>query len=281
MRTVQAGKLSPFFVAVFIYIAKFEIRWSVELVSFLLCMCLTTEIQYVSTTRTTYICSNPQPIYYQIRSNATMMQDYSTEQAPVVAGNAEGDDKKKGQNDFIDTVCDPCGLVPDNLEEALAYKKKMKLEKAQEEQAAKNVDPEVQIPEEKNDADADANAVDSMLSNFDLDCCGNAPAATDEVEDTEVPEEQFLKNGDSASVMTGNNSQHSNSLADIAANMDDIDLESTAGDQKSEGGDNSIFKLDKDQPWYKQKLYAALIILCGTFSIAIIVMAILLIVNKQ
>jgi len=214
------------------------------------------------------------------------MQDYSTEQAPVVAGNAEGDDKKKGQNDFIDTVCDPCGLVtvPDNLEEALAHKKKMKLVKDQEEEAFKNVDPEVQIPEEKNDADADANAVDSMLSNFDLDCCGNAPAATEQVKVTQVPEGQFLKNGDSASAMIGNNSQHSRSLADIAAKMDDIDLETaaedTTGDQISEGDGNSIAKLGKGQPWYKQNLYAALIILCGGFSIAIIVMAILLIVNK-
>ena len=214
-----------------------------------------------------------------------MQEDTTTEQAPVAVGNAGGDDNTEGQTNFVDQVCDPCGFIPPNLEEALAHKKKMKLMKDQEEEAAKNDVPVVDNPEEKIDADADANAVDGMFSNFDMDCCGQAPVASDEVEVTQVPEEQLLKYEDNDYVMTGNSSYQSRSIAEIAAKIDDIDLETAAeditGDQISEGDDNSINRLGKGQPWYKQPLYASLIILCGSFSIAIIVMAILLIVNKK
>jgi len=218
------------------------------------------------------------------------MQEHNAEQTAVAVENVGGDDKEKEETDFVDKVCDPCGLVPGNLQQAFAHKKRMKVVKAQEEEAAMNAEATNDIPEdEKNAADDDA-AVDSMLSNFNIDCCGKAPIAGDEVEVTEYPveleenrDELLMKNEESASVMTGNNSAHTRSLADIAAKMDDIDLETaaedTTGDQIPEDDGSSIKKLGDDQVWYKQPLYAGLIILCGSFSIAIFVMAILLIKN--
>merc|ERR1712086_100649 len=206
-----------------------------------------------------------------------------------VAGNPGEDDNKKGGKDFIDTVCDPCGFMDDDgLEQALAHKNEAPL----------NADT-IEIPEdEKNAAEADA-AVDSVLSNFD--CCGKTLPAGDEAQVQEFPTEKIpedeenqdedtandlmMKNGESGSVMTGSNSHQTRSLDDIAAKMDEIDLETaaedTAGDQMSEDGSSSIKKMGNDQEWYKQPLYAGLIFLCCAFSIAIFVMAVLLIADKN
>lgn len=221
-----------------------------------------------------------------------MMNDYNVDQPPMEAGNAKGDDKEKEGN-IIDAICDPFGLVPDNLDEALAHKKKMK---AQEEGAAAKAEVAVDNPEdEKDDVDDDA-VVDSMFSNFDINCCGKAPSADDEGEvtefpteklgenlDKENPDEQMMKNGENASVMTSSNSHQTRSLAEIAAKMDEIDLETaaedTAGDQISDDGGSIIKKMGGGQLWYKEPLYAGLIVLCGVFSIAIFIMAILLVAN--
>merc|ERR1712194_261186 len=101
----------------------------------------------------------------------------------------------------------------------------------------------------------------------------------EENQDEDTTNDLMMKNGESGSVMTGNNSHQTRSLADIAAEMDEIDLETaaedTAGDQISEDGSSSIKKMGNDQEWYKQPLYAGLIFLCGAFSIAIFVMAVL------
>mmetsp|Transcript_2860 Transcript_2860/g.7848 ORF Transcript_2860/g.7848 Transcript_2860/m.7848 type:complete len:220 (-) Transcript_2860:84-743(-) len=219
-----------------------------------------------------------------------MMQETNDQQIPVV-----GDGEKKEGKNFIDNVCDPCGLVPDNLEEALLHKRKMK-ELKTEREAVANADPIIQTSqEEMNSADDDA-AVDSMLSNFGIDCCGKAPTAADEVEVKEFPAEKtaqlnddntdevLAKNEENISVMTGNNSHQTRSLADIAAKMDEIDLETAAddtiGDQLADDA-SAIKKMGNDQEWYKEPLYAGLIILCGAFSIAIFVMAILLIAHRN
>jgi hypothetical protein len=217
-----------------------------------------------------------------------MAKENYVEPNPAVAGNVGAADEEKDGKDFIDQVCDPFGLVPENLEQALAHKQKMKLLKAEEEEAAVNAEAGIETSKEENNA-ADDDAEDgTMLSTFNIDCCGKTPAAADEVEDKEFPaekidevDEQIMKNGESASVT----SQQTRSLADIAAKMDEIDLETaaedTAGDQISEDGDSSIKKFGDGQVWYKHPLYAGLIFLCGSFGIAIFVMVILLIVNRN
>ena len=225
------------------------------------------------------------------RNKNKMAKGNEAEENPAAAGTEGAADGEKDGKDFIDQVCDPCGIVPANLEDALAHKKKMKLLKAQEEEAAANAEAGIDTSkEEKNAADGDAEE-GIMLSAFDIDCCGKAPAAADEVEVKEFPAEkmdemdeldkQIMNNGESASVM----SQQTRSLADIAAKMDEIDLETAAedvaADQISDHGSSSLKTFGNSQVWYKQPLYAGLILLCGAFSIAIIVMVILLIVNRN
>ena len=219
-----------------------------------------------------------------------MMEERNIQQSPM-----EGDGEKKQEKDFIDAVCDPCGLVPDNLEVALAHKKKMKELKVEREAAA-GIEPINQISQEEKNNAPDDEAVDSMLSNFGIDCCGKAPAPDDEVEvrefsaekianlDEQNEDEVMGNNVENISVTTGNNSHQTRSLADIAAKMDEIDLETaaddTVGDQLVDEG-NSFQKITDGQEWYKEPLYAGLIILCGAFGIAIFVMVILLIANRN
>lgn len=220
-----------------------------------------------------------------------MAKENKAEENPAAAGTEGTADGEIDGKDFIDRVCDPCGLVPANLEKVLAHKKKMKLLKAQEEGAAANAEAGSNSSKEEND-DSDGDAEEgTMLSAFDIDCCGKAPAAADEVEVKEFPaekmdetdevDEQMMKNGESATVT----SQQTRSLADIAAKMNEIDLETAAEDvaedQISEDGSSSLKKFGDGQVWFKQPLYAGLIFLCGAFSIAIIVMVILLIVNRN
>ena len=136
----------------------------------------------------------------------------------------------------------------------------------------------------KVDLVGENDAVDNMLSKLHLDCCGKVPATNGDVEDRQVPQEEFLKSGESRSVASGNESEATRSLADIAAKMNEIDVETaaedTSGDQISEGRDNDIVvRSGKVRKWYREPLYATLIILCGTCSVAIIVLAILLIVR--
>jgi len=212
-----------------------------------------------------------------------MMQPDHTEQTQMTAEQS-GEQGKEQQSDFIDKICDPCGLIPDNLEEALAHKKKMKSMKIQDAEAAtmmesgngNGVDPVVEIPGENNDD----HAVDSMLSSFDIDCCGKQPSNVNDkgTEDKQVPQDEFLK--------SDNNSfdDRERSLADIAAKMNEIDLETAAEDNSVDhmpdynGVSRSGGKVQ--QAWFKSPLYAGLFVLCGAFSIAIIVMAILLIIRK-
>ena len=219
-----------------------------------------------------------------------MMEERNIQQSPM-----EGDGEKKQEKDFIDAVCDPCGLVPDNLEVALAHKKKMKELKVEREAAA-GIEPINQISQEEKNNAPDDEAVDSMLSNFGIDCCGKAPAPDDEVEvrefsaekianlDEQNEDEVMGNNVENISVTTGNNSHQTRSLADIAAKMDEIDLETaaddTVGEQLVDEG-NSFQKITDGQEWYKEPLYAGLIILCGAFGIAIFVMVILLIANRN
>lgn len=201
------------------------------------------------------------------------MEDHGAEQAPVATGHA-GVESTGEKRAVIDQVCDPCGIVPGNLDEAFAHKKKMKAMKAkeEEEEASKVAEP----LEDQNISAADE-AVDSVLSNFT--CCAK-PSLPDAEEKDEMkqfpdPEEQVV-----------HTTHESESLADIAAKMDNIDLESAAEniaeDEMSGASDtdgNSMLKVDNGEQWYKQPLYAGLIVLSGSFAIAIVIVAILLIAN--
>mmetsp|Transcript_18334 Transcript_18334/g.51095 ORF Transcript_18334/g.51095 Transcript_18334/m.51095 type:complete len:201 (-) Transcript_18334:145-747(-) len=200
-----------------------------------------------------------------------MVQENDTELPPVVDVEA-GDDNPKQKRGVIDKMCDPCGLVPDNLDQAFAHKQKMKAMKAQEEEeAAAKV---AETPEDENLAAADE-AVDSVLSNFT--CCAKPSLS-------EAEEKEEVKKFPDPEEPIANNSQQS--LVDFAAKMDDIDLESAAanteGEEISEAdGTRSFVKFDNADQWYKQPLYAGLIGLSGVFAIAIFVLAILIIVNKK
>ena len=114
-----------------------------------------------------------------------------------------------------------------------------------------------------------------------IDCCGRAPSTDipdkdfpaeklpdDDAVDEENPAEP--NSGESASV--ANNSQQTQTIADIAAKLDEIDLETVAEET------NSLQK-EVNSEWYKEPLYASLIVLCGVFSFIILVLAILLIKN--
>ena len=190
------------------------------------------------------------------------------------------------QSDFLDSVFDPCGLVGD-IEEAVAHKQRMKAMKAlKDETPTMMSDSGGDISNEcgesahvkKNDDDA----VDSMMSNFDVNCCGfdnkNQSGTSEQAQLTEeeilTPEENNRSFDD-----------RDRSLADIAAKMNDIDLETAAEDSCADqiGDYDCIDNRSSGKihaRWYHQRLYASLIVLCGLSCIAIIVMAILLIVRK-
>jgi len=214
-----------------------------------------------------------------------MMQPNRPEEIQMTAEQS-GEQGKEHQTDFIDKICDPCGLVPNNLEEALAHKKKMKSIKIQEREASKmmnsgngnNVGP-IEISDENNDD----HAVDSMLSTFDINCWGKQTSKVNDkgTEDKLLSQAEFLK--------SDNNSfdDRERSLADIAAKMNDIDLETAAEDNSVDDDDkmpdySSVSRSGgkAQMAWFKSPLYAGLFVLCGAFSIAIIVMAILLIIRK-
>ncbi len=194
------------------------------------------------------------------------------EESPVIAPvGAEKDLSEK----VIDSVCDPFGLVPDNLEEAFAHKKKMEIEEAKKELLKAEADALAGTtyvqPSESED--------DKGTGYFHLDCCGKSAPATEEIKDEEFPAEKLpIDESENAkeTISLGNGSQQ---LADIAAKMDEIDLETaaedTSTDQLSETG--SLRKMQVE--WYKEPLYASLIVLSGLFTIAIVVMAVLLITN--
>jgi len=213
-----------------------------------------------------------------------MQPDHTNTEQTQMAAEQSGEKGKENQSDFIDKICDPCGLVPDNLEEALAHKKKMKSIKIREAEAAKmmesgngnGVDLFVEIPGENTDD----HAVDSMLSTFDIDCWGKQTSNVNDkgTEDKRVSQAEFLKSGKNSF------DDRERSLADIAAKMNEIDLETAAEDNSVDQMPdyNSVSRSGgKVQlAWFKSPLYAGLFVLCGAFSIAIIVMAILLIVRK-
>eukprot|EP00531_Pseudo-nitzschia_arenysensis_P011637 CAMPEP_0116119402 /NCGR_PEP_ID=MMETSP0329-20121206/2618_1 /TAXON_ID=697910 /ORGANISM="Pseudo-nitzschia arenysensis, Strain B593" /LENGTH=204 /DNA_ID=CAMNT_0003613093 /DNA_START=10 /DNA_END=624 /DNA_ORIENTATION=+ len=204
-----------------------------------------------------------------------MMQEHNDEETPVsTPAGVDNDLSEK----VIDSVCDPFGLVPDNLEEAFAHKKRMQIEEAKKELLKAEADALAGTtyvePSESED--------DKGTGYFHLDCCGKTPPATEEIKDEEFPAEKLpTDEGENAgeigeTISVGNGSQQ---LADIAAKMDEIDLETAAEDASTDQMSDTASLQKRSVEWYKEPLYASLIVLSGLFTIAIVVMAVLLITN--
>ncbi|KAG7369133.1 hypothetical protein IV203_031876 [Nitzschia inconspicua] len=165
-------------------------------------------------------------------------------------------------NSLFDNVCP----VPDNLGEAVASNESTLVpEEAKEDTTTTMMDDEKPaieeaVPEVANEDKEDA--MESVFSKFDMNCC--AKNSTTQVEDSK-PEaldgDATERNGDDPS------------LSELAARMNDIDLESSVEPEKSDYHANATKQL---LPWYREPFYASLIVLCGVFIIAIIVMAVLL-----
>ena len=106
--------------------------------------------------------------------------------------------------------------------------------------------------------------MEKVLSKFDMNCCVKNP--TKQIEEETKTE---TLNGDDGAEGKGDDP----SLSELAARMNDIDLES--------GGETAEDDFHADTtkplvPWYREPFYASLIVLCSLFTIAIIVMAVLL-----
>ncbi len=176
--------------------------------------------------------------------------------------------------DVIDKVCDPCGFV--------AHRKKKKMEKAKE--GAEGEDLMAEARALMNSQCGPQVDEEEGSGYFNIDCCGRAPS--NDIPDKEFPAEKLpddeenpngQKIGENASVT--NNSAQTDTIADIAAKLDEIDLETVAEDDvAAEGEISETTSLQKgvNTEWYKEPLYASLIVLCGVFSITILVLAILL-----
>jgi hypothetical protein len=111
------------------------------------------------------------------------------------------------------------------------------------------------------DDNAEASALEKLAAKFDVNCCAKNSSKQDE--DAEVP----------VDLEDGKDKADDRSLTEIAAKMNNIDLES----QNTENDDSLDHDVTKQQvaPFYKEPFYAALIVLCGMFTIAIIVMSVL------
>jgi hypothetical protein len=131
-----------------------------------------------------------------------------------------------------------------------------------------DVDPVMETPvvEESND---DSGTLDKLCGAFDLDCCGKKENVSNETTEVKIDPADVEKNEDP-------------SLSELAARMNDIDLETAGGDSMDESPENygHVVKSGKVKPWYHETFYATLIVFCSVFSIAIIVMAVLLLTKN-
>lgn len=169
--------------------------------------------------------------------------------------------------DAIDAVFDNVCPVPDNVGEAVAIEESAVVTEfpttATSETKAIMVEDEgapAEGPTEAVEADGEEGTMEKVLSKFDMNCCVKNP--TKQIDESKP---QPLE-GDDATETKGDDP----SLSELAARMNDIDLESaTEGDFQADVSKQLL-------PWYREPFYASLIVLCGLFTIAIIVMAILL-----
>ena len=190
--------------------------------------------------------------------------------APEETEGGEASEPTDLAEDVIDKVCDPCGFV--------ARREKKKADKAEE--AATGEDLMAEARALMNTQCGPQVEEEEESGYFNIDCCGRAPST--DIPDKEFPGEKLpdeenpdeKNTGESASV--ANNSQQTQTIADIAAKLDEIDLETVAEDAADE---TDSLQKGVNIEWYKEPLYASLIVLCGVFSFIILVLAILLIKN--
>lgn len=183
--------------------------------------------------------------------------------------------------------------VPANLE-ALAHEQRSE---QQENAAPSLVDPVsgTTLEVAKNDAavvQEEEDVLDKFCSPFEH-CCGANTTHTSTVQPSnmngQTDEDEDLEKGTvenvpfESEVQTIKNDDDQSSLAEIAARMNEIDLETATVDTAPQGQEVAGLKVvtkSKKIAWYREPVYAALIVACGLFSIAIVVMAILLIVSN-
>ncbi|KAL3929271.1 MAG: hypothetical protein SGARI_004798 [Bacillariaceae sp.] len=207
----------------------------------------------------------------------------------------------KGQQedpDLLDTVFDSVCPVPDNLnnnsdfvmEKPGTEGKEDNMQEKEEMQMFEDIDDDVQDtavvkdndndenemvpatllswtkPEalavvESEEVNAESSALEKLAAKFDINCC-----AKKQTDDAVVP--QAIE-GDKENGADGDRS-----LTEIAAKMDEVDLES----QVTENDDSLDQNVTKQlQPaWFREPFSAGLIALTGCLMIAVITMAVLL-----
>ena len=192
--------------------------------------------------------------------------------APVAVATEGGEASEPTDlaGDVIDKVCDPCGII--------AHRKKKKMENANEGTTGEDLMAEARALMNSQCGPQVDDEEESAGGYFNLDCCGRAPSTN--VPDKEFPAEKLPDDEENPkeSPSVANNSQQTETIADIAAKLDEIDLETVAEDDVAAGEVSETTSLQKgvNVEWYKEPLYASLIVLCGIFSVTILVLAILL-----
>jgi hypothetical protein len=164
-----------------------------------------------------------------------------------------------------------------------------------------SVDPVLEMHEEKKDEedqDDNSDSVERLCAKFDFPCCGGTNQIVEPVKEEPVTEDlALLEAQDGGDIDMHKRSQRSDgtSLSAIVARMAALDVETadgdeTAGDLSRDDGDMAQIddgpQLQKSGSisngglWYKEPIYASLIAACISFTIATIVMIILLSTGK-
>ena len=112
------------------------------------------------------------------------------------------------------------------------------------------------------DMNAESTALEKLAAKFEMDCCAKNTAK--QPEEAEVP----------VALEDGKDKADDRSLTDIAAKMNEIDLESQ-NTENDDSLDQDVTKQDVTA-FYKEPFYATLIALSGCMIIAIIVMSVLI-----
>jgi hypothetical protein len=208
--------------------------------------------------------------------------------------------------DAIDAVFNRLCPVPDNLNDAVAREEVLKTiakyttdedepvrtSSSEQQQTgdvespspvpstgpSDTVDPLVEIPVDSNN-NADDDTLDKFCGTFDVNCCAkNLTGVSHDTTEANIEEINGVDgDGDIEK-------KDDPSLSELAARMNDIDVETAGGDSMDDNLQSDdyghVLKSGKVKPWYHETFYATLIVLCSIFSIAIIVMAILLLTSK-
>jgi hypothetical protein len=160
--------------------------------------------------------------------------------------------------EMIDAVYDHASVPDNDGEDVFKEENTFVMEQPLAEGRASETIPESLDEKHKTECDS----LEKVLSKFDMNCCVKNP--TKQIEET-APESL---NVDDEPADKGDDP----SLSDIAARMNDIDLESGGTADYEFHGDTTKHLL----PWYREPFYAGMIVLCISFTIAIIVMSVLL-----